>query len=50
MPKDLPTSIRLSRQLKEELLKAARLQGYSLSRLIARVLQQYIDWAKKVDK
>lgn len=47
MTKDLPTSTRLDRDLKDALRAYAKRQGCSLSWLVQSILRQWVSWRKK---
>lgn len=46
MPQELPTSIRLSRQLRRDLAAAAQENKRSLSAQIVYILTRWLDWRK----
>ena len=50
MAKDRPTSIRLSRELKADLIRYAKAQGCSLMWLVEYALNQYVLWRKAQEK
>jgi hypothetical protein len=49
-PGEFPTSIRLSRQLKADLLRYAKLDGFSLTALITEILGKWAAWRKEQDR
>lgn len=46
MPTELPTSIRLTRALRRDLVEAARAEHRSLSAQIVHILITWINWRK----
>lgn len=49
-PDEFPTSVRLSRQLKADLVKYAKLDGFSLTGMVASILEKWTAWRKEQDR
>lgn len=47
MPGELPTSIRLPREIKAALQRAANERKWSLTQMIGEVIKQWLEWDRQ---
>ena len=50
MAKGYPTSIRLTHELKADLVKYAKVQGTTVVWLVQHILEQWVEWKKQGEK